>query len=219
MNVKSWKGGGIIAYYVEGNKKYALVGKETKYLSDFEVPIDLNNYEKLENNNQTYKEVCEYYSKKAKELSEIKLFEKKEYISYDEPKLKDNEWKVNMRIVRHENQKENYGMPKGGKNDQDKAPIDTAVREFEEEVGYKIGRERLKFLEEERQYYFYHVKISKEEMEEIKGIIEKIKEKNEGEMHELQFIEISEIKKNINKFNGLGRKVFGDFVNRMNEFF
>jgi hypothetical protein len=74
MNVKSWKGGGIIAYYVEGNKKYALVGKETKYLSDFEVPIDLNNYEKLENNNQTYEEVCEYYSKKAKELSEIKLF-------------------------------------------------------------------------------------------------------------------------------------------------
>jgi hypothetical protein len=32
MNVKNWKGGGIIAYYVEGNKKYALVGKETRYL-------------------------------------------------------------------------------------------------------------------------------------------------------------------------------------------
>jgi hypothetical protein len=29
--------------------------------------------------------------------------------------------------------------------------------------------------------------------------------------------EISKIKKNINKFNGLGRKVFGDFVNRVNE--
>ena len=44
-----------------------------------------------------------------------------------------------------------------------------------------------------------------------------MREENVGEMHDLQFMEIGEIRKNINKFNGLGRKVFGGFVNKVKE--
>ena len=216
MSDKYWKGAGVILHYNDGTKNYALVGKETRYLSDFSVPIEINKYERKEKENQTYEEMCKYYSDKAKELSKIKLFEKEMYISYDRPYIKNNEWKVNMRVVKHENDKENYGMPKGGKDDRDKDPKDTAIRELEEEVGVKMDKSRLNFLEVERHYHFYQVKINEEEVKKIKEMIEKMREENVGEMHDLQFMEIGEIRKNINKFNGLGRKVFGGFVNKFN---
>ena len=215
MSEKYWKGAGIILHYNDGKKSYALVGKETRYLSDFNIPIDINNYERKEKENQTYEEMSKYYSDKAKELSKIILFDKEMYISYDKPYIKNNEWNVNMRVVKHENDKDNYGMPKGGKDDRDKDPKDTAIRELEEEVGVKIEKSRLILLEVERHYHFYQVKISEEEVKKIKEMIEKMREENVGEMHDLQFMEISEIRKNINKFNGLGRKVFGGFVNKI----
>lgn len=210
---KSWRGSGIILYYKKDNETFVLVGKETKYLSDYLLDLSLN----IINDKIHLDQAKHIFSERAKELSIIDILNDKiiRNVTYDTPVFENNCWNTNMRIIPIEDF--NYGIPKGGKKDNDDNPIKTALREFKEEIAnIELNEELLKFITIERGYHFYSYEIDKENVIKIKKKIKKYIIKHFGELQDIQFMELKKIKNNLNTFNGLTRKIFKDFFIELN---
>ena len=210
---KSWRGSGIILYYKKDNETFVLVGKETKYLSDYLLDLSLN----IINDKIHMDQAKHIFSERAKQLSITDVLNDHilRNVTYDTPVFENNCWNTNMRIIPIEDF--NYGIPKGGKKDNDDNPIKTALREFKEEIAnIELNEELLKFITIERGYHFYSYEIDKENVIKIKKKIKKYIIKHFGELQDIQFMELKKIKNNLNTFNGLTRKIFKDFFIELN---
>jgi hypothetical protein len=210
---KSWRGSGIILYYKKDNETFVLIGKETKYLSDYLTDLSLNAI----NDKINLDQAKHIFSERAKQLSITDVLNDNilRNVTYDTPLFENNCWNTNMRIIPIEDF--NYGIPKGGKKDNDDNPIKTALREFKEEIAnIELNEELLKFITIERGYHFYSYEIDKENVIKIKKKIKKYIIKHFGELQEIQFMELKKIKNNLNTFNGLTRKIFKDFFIELN---
>ena len=210
---KSWRGSGIVLYYKENNETFVLIGTETKYLADYLPDISLNII-----NDKIHLDQARYiFSERAKQLSIIDVLNDNilRNVTYDTPIFENDCWNTNMRIIPKEDF--NYGIPKGGKKDNDNKPIETALREFKEEIAnIELNEQLLKFITIERGYHFFGYEIEKEEVIKIKKKIKKYRIKHFGELQDIQFMELKKIKKNFNTFNGLSRKIFKDFFIELN---
>lgn len=210
---KSWRGSGIILYYKKDNETFVLIGKETKYLSDYLTDLSLN----VINDKINLDQAKHIFSERAKQLSITDVLNDNilRNVTYDTPVFENNCWNTNMRIIPIEDF--NYGIPKGGKKDNDNNPIETALREFKEEIAnIELDKELLKFITIERGYHFYSYEIDKENVIKIKKKLKKYLIKHFGELQDIQFMELKKIKNNLNTFNGLTRKIFKDFFIELN---
>ena len=195
---KSWRGAGILLFYKENNNSFFLIGKETKYLIDFIEDGSFNTITEKTNLEQAKHIFCE----RAKLLSNLDLLNDNTLrnITYDTPIFENNCWNTNMRIVFSKDF--HFGIPKGGKKDDDKNPQETAIREFKEEVAnIELNKDLLNYISIDRNYHFFSYEIDKEEAIKIKKKIKKYRLKHFGELQDIHFMKLEKIKKNFNTFN------------------
>ncbi len=213
MNIVNWKGAGVVIMFELTDKKFILVGKETRYLSDYNNTI--NNPSIFNSPSLKESEIYNIFTLKAKEIGNIDIFTdqpKHVFITYDKPILQNNYWSANYRILPRNKDKIFFGVPKGGKLLCDDRPMDTVIRECEEEIGYKMDENRLEYLGTEKGYVFYIHKISYIELDKIKRDVKERLNKNIGELQDIQFMELQEIKQRIDEFNGLTKKIINEYI-------
>lgn len=197
-------GASIIIWYKEENDIFILTGRESRYLKNRKklfpdstvitqyesFPINKSNSNKKINSNK-------FFKKKAIKLEKLYLNAlgknnalKKHEIRFDNPIVSNNSVKS---IFRYSNNNCSYGIIKGHKESFDKNSLETIIRETEEEVGFKLYKNKIKKIESTNSDYdLYHYKVTEEEKEEILQMIKKRKLDKRGELFELQFKKIDD---------------------------
>lgn len=170
-------GATVLVYYKEDFTFYLVSGYESNYPSQKTIPADTKSQEAF-----------------------VKLDEEwltdptKHYVIEKESKLKDEgRYTIRSKV------NDKFGFPKG-LSKEGESPIVTAKREFEEEVGYSALKDyRLKILpvtgsnKSDYTIFTYQLKTPKE-MKDIKEAIAKMKEERKGELFEVDFRSLEEIK-------------------------
>ena len=99
--------------------------------------------------------------------------------------------------IRRKNNK--FGFPKGGAKGTE-TPLDTAVREFGEEVGYDLDRSKLRVLQQS-EYTVYTYNVSTDEKKAIEDAIATMKANRKGELFDVMFRSLEELNKEKRKMN------------------
>ena len=105
--------------------------------------------------------------------------------------------RVGRYSIRRKNDK--FGFPKGGAKGTE-TPLDTAVREFGEEVGYDLDRSKLRVLQQS-EYTVYTYNVSTDEKKHINDAIATMKANRKGELFEVMFRSLEELNKEKRKMN------------------
>ena len=160
----------VLAYYKENGIFYILSAFESSYENKKDIPIgtpDNDEFVKLDEDWIKNKET--------------------QYVIDHEPTAD----RVGRYSIRRKNNK--FGFPKGGAKGTE-TPLDTAVREFGEEVGYNLDPTKLKVLQQsEYTVYTYNVLI--DEKKAIESAIATMKANRKGELFEVMFRSLEDIKK------------------------
>lgn len=134
-------------------------------------------------------------------------------------RIKDDKEKFTLQVPDADSKR---GFPKGGANEKDKRDKDesdtsfmkkVARREFEEEIGYKIPLQDLKYKFEEdhgsKHYFVFAYQVTNAIKREIEESIEELEDLKEGELFHTKFEPASKIESQANKdkYNGITRSV------------
>jgi len=160
----------VLAYYKENGIFYILSAFESSYENKKDIPIgtpDNDEFVKLDEDWIKNKET--------------------QYVIDHEPTAD----RVGRYSIRRKNNK--FGFPKGGAKGTE-TPLDTAVREFGEEVGYNLDPTKLKVLQQS-EYTVYTYNVLTDEKKAIESAIATMKANRKGELFEVMFRSLEDIKK------------------------
>jgi 8-oxo-dGTP pyrophosphatase MutT (NUDIX family) len=160
----------VLAYYKENGIFYIVSAYESGYENKKDIPIgtpDNDEFVKLDEDWIKNKET--------------------QYVIDHEPTAD----RVGRYSIRRKNNK--FGFPKGGAKGTE-TPLDTAVREFGEEVGYNLDPTKLKVLQQS-EYTVYTYNVLTDEKKTIEGAIATMKANRKGELFEIMFRSLEDIKK------------------------
>lgn len=188
-----WMGSGAVIHYKDSfGRIHVLMGHETKYLSDY--------FPKLKELEYIFK-ICTLeqaiieYGKIARNLSLMNLFDdepKRTLITFDMPIWKGNHWRAHFRIkpITSSNV---LGILKGGREFEDKSPLDTAIREVADITGMKPRESQLCHILKDRGFHYFSHELSESDAEIYKKSISVAQFTHVGKMQYLEFIELSEL--------------------------
>lgn len=201
-----WKGAGVVCYiYDASGRIHVLVGKETKYLSDYcAVPSQKVNAPTAEKAHEMFSNTCKLLGPG---------------ITYDTPIDRGNNvYTAHYRCIPRPPDTPFWGIPKGCADVLDATPKDTVEREFLEEVGFPIAKEHLHPLTVDRNYIFYTYRMNTfVDVPRLKEILKERKESRYGELQDIHFMPLDYIKKNFSELNGLTKKVMGDLLRKLTQ--
>jgi 8-oxo-dGTP pyrophosphatase MutT (NUDIX family) len=160
----------VLAYYKENGIFYIVSAFESSYENKKDIPIGTLNDDEF-----------------AK-LDEDWINNKETQYVIDNETTADRAGRYSIRRVN-----DKFGFPKGGAKGTE-TPLDTAVREFGEEVGYDLDRTKLRVLQHS-EYTVYTYNVSTDEKKAIEDAIATMKANRKGELFEVMFRSIEDIKK------------------------
>jgi 8-oxo-dGTP pyrophosphatase MutT (NUDIX family) len=166
----------VLAYYKENGIFYIVSAFESGYENKKDIPIgtpDNDEFVKLDEDWIKNKET--------------------QYVIDHEPTAD----RVGRYSIRRKNNK--FGFPKGGAKGTE-TPLDTAVREFDEEVGYNLDPTKLKVLQQS-EYTVYTYNVLTDEKKTIESAIATMKANRKGELFEIMFRSLEDIKKEKRNMN------------------
>ena len=166
----------VLAYYKENGIFYIVSAYESGYENRKDIPIGTPNDDE--------------FAKLDKEWIE----------NIDTQYVIDHETtadRVGRYSIRRKNDK--FGFPKGGAKGTE-TPLDTAVREFGEEVGYDLDRSKLRVLQQS-EYTVYTYNVSTDEKKPINDAIATMKANRKGELFDVMFRSLEELNKEKRKMN------------------
>ena len=166
----------VLAYYKENGIFYIVSAFESSYENKKDIPIGTPNDDEF-----------------AK-LDEDWIKNKETQYVIDNETTAD---RVGRYSIRRKNNK--FGFPKGGSKGTE-TPLDTAVREFGEEVGYNVDRSKLRVLQQS-EYTVYTYNVSTDEKKAIEDAIATMKANRKGELFEVMFRSLEELNKEKRKMN------------------
>lgn len=166
----------VLAYYKENGIFYIVSAYESGYENRKDIPIGTPNDDEF-----------------AK-LDEDWIKNKETQYVIDHETTVD---RVGRYSIRRKNDK--FGFPKGGAKGTE-TPLDTAVREFGEEVGYNLDRSKLRVLQQS-EYTVYTYNVSTDEKKSINDAIATMKANRKGELFEVMFRSLEELNKEKRKMN------------------
>ena len=166
----------VLAYYKENGIFYIVSAYESGYENRKDIPIGTPNDDE--------------FAKLDKEWIE----------NIDTQYVIDHETTAD-RVGRYSIRKKNnkFGFPKGGAKGTE-TPLDTAVREFGEEVGYGLDRSKLRVLQQS-EYTVYTYNVSTDEKKHINDAIATMKANRKGELFDVMFRSLEELNKEKRKMN------------------
>ena len=206
----SWEGA-LILYHIEGTNKF-LLGNESLYIWEKTgnkiqdeihdqvqkiqtAPVDLKNFEDREKLTKLLVTQIEKQLDKEKIRLESWLVPPAHKSSYQ---AKANAGKVIYKTHARKSKSDTmFGAPKGGREPDDKTPLDTILREIQEEIG-NLEPELLPKKENEFEekasngYTIFYKAIRHTDAEKIKKEIERRKQLHIGEMFYLEFRDIDQ---------------------------
>jgi len=159
----------VLAYYKENDIFYIVSAFESSYENKKDIPIGTPNDDEFV------------------KLDEDWIKNKETQYVIDNKTTAD---RVGRYSIRRINKK--FGFPKG-KAEGTETPLDTAVREFGEEVGYHLDRTKLRLLQRS-EYTVYTYNVSTDEKKAIDGAIATMKGNRKGELFDTNFRILEEIK-------------------------
>jgi 8-oxo-dGTP pyrophosphatase MutT (NUDIX family) len=203
-------GAGIIVYFTDGKGTFVLLGKESKHLTDVDglfPPGYVKSYETFPGTDITAANA--YFSRSADQLEQqirgdnirranFARISSLELIKYDTPIVGIDTISVHYRFLPKNFKR---GIVKGGMEPQDSGnPLNTIIREFDEEVGVRLTLDGLSPYKTVGEYiiYFHEIKSSTET-----GLRAKVKmfndtivarySKRKGELYDLAFKSVKDI--------------------------
>ena len=182
----------ILAYYKEGSTFSIVSGFESSYRTRISIPIGTANDEefaKLDSDwlkNKETQYVIDYHTSAERE---------------------------GCYSIRRKNGI--FGFPKGGVKT-DETPLNTAIREFGEEVGYGLDQSRLKELGAAGEYTVYTYNVTAAEKTAIAASIAAMKAERKGELFETRFRGLGDIGgRNLNQKSSLALALFQANIAKM----
>ena len=166
----------VLAYYKENGIFYIVSAYESGYENRKDIPIGTPNDDEFAKLDEDW----------------IKNKETQYVIDYE-----TTADRVGRYSIRRKNDK--FGFPKGGAKGTE-TPLDTAVREFGEEVGYDLDRSKLRVLQQS-EYTVYTYNVSTDEKKPINDAIATMKANRKGELFEVMFRSLEELNKQKRKMN------------------
>ena len=166
----------VLAYYKENGIFYIVSAYESGYENRKDIPIGTPNDDEFAKLDEDW----------------IKNKETQYVIDYE-----TTADRVGRYSIRRKNDK--FGFPKGGAKGTE-TPLDTAVREFGEEVGYDLDRSKLRVLQQS-EYTVYTYNVSTDEKKPINDAIATMKANRKGELFEVMFRSLEELNKEKRKMN------------------
>ena len=166
----------VLAYYKENGIFYIVSAYESGYENRKDIPIGTPNDDEFAKLDEDW----------------IKNKETQFVIDYE-----TTVDRVGRYSIRRKNDK--FGFPKGGAKGTE-TPLDTAVREFGEEVGYGLDRSKLRVLQQS-EYTVYTYNVSTDEKKPINDAIATMKANRKGELFEVMFRSLEELNKEKRKMN------------------
>ena len=160
----------VLAYYKENGIFYIVSAYESGYENRKDIPIGTPNDDEF-----------------AK-LDEDWIKNKETQYVIDHETTADRAGRYS---IRRKNNK--FGFPKGGAKGTE-TPLDTAVREFGEEVGYGLDRSKLRVLQQS-EYTVYTYNVSTDEKKPINDAIATMKANRKGELFDVMFRSLEELNK------------------------
>ena len=152
----------VLAYYKENDIFYIVSAFESSYENKKDIPIGTPNDDEFV------------------KLDEDWIKNKETQYVIDNKTTAD---RVGRYSIRRINKK--FGFPKG-KADGTETPLDTAVREFSEEVGYHLDRTKLRLLQRS-EYTVYTYNVSTDEKKAIMDAVATMKGNRKGELFDTNF--------------------------------
>ena len=166
----------VLAYYKDNGIFYIVSAYESGYENKKDIPIGTPNDDEF-----------------AK-LDEDWIKNKETQYVIDNETTADRAGRYSIRRVN-----DKFGFPKGGAKGTE-TPLDTAVREFGEEVGYDLDRTKLRVLQQS-EYTVYTYNVSTDEKKPINDAIATMKANRKGELFEVMFRSLEELNKEKRKMN------------------
>jgi 8-oxo-dGTP pyrophosphatase MutT (NUDIX family) len=166
----------VLAYYKDNGIFYIVSAYESGYENKKDIPIGTPNDDEF-----------------AK-LDEDWIKNKETQYVIDHETTADRAGRYSIRRVN-----DKFGFPKGGAKGTE-TPLDTAVREFGEEVGYDLDLTKLRVLQQS-EYTVYTYNVSTDEKKPINDAIATMKANRKGELFEVMFRSIEDINKEKRKMN------------------
>ena len=166
----------VLAYYKENGIFFIVSAYESGYENRKDIPIGTPNDDEFAKLDEDW----------------IKNKETQYVIDYE-----TTADRVGRYSIRRKNNK--FGFPKGGAKGTE-TPLDTAVREFGEEVGYGLDRSKLRVLQQS-EYTVYTYNVSTDEKKHINDAIATMKANRKGELFEVMFRSLEELNKEKRKMN------------------
>ena len=166
----------VLAYYKENGIFFIVSAYESGYENRKDIPIGTPNDDEFAKLDEDW----------------IKNKETQYVIDYE-----TTADRVGRYSIRRKNNK--FGFPKGGAKGTE-TPLDTAVREFGEEVGYGLDRSKLRVLQQS-EYTVYTYNVSTDEKKAIEDAIAIMKANRKGELFEVMFRSLEELNKEKRKMN------------------
>jgi len=160
----------VLAYYKENDIFYIVSAFESSYENKKDIPIG------TPDNDEFVK------------LDEDWIKNKETQYVIDNKTTADRVGRYSIRRVN-----DKFGFPKGGAKGTE-TPLDTALREFGEEVGYDLDPTKLRVLQQS-EYTVYTYNVSTDEKKPINDAIATMKANRKGELFEIMFRSLEDIKK------------------------
>jgi len=185
----------IIAYYKEGSTFSIVSGFESSYKTRKSIPIG------TVNDDEFAKKDAEWISNPATQY----------VIDYHTTASREGRYSIrtNNGI---------FGFPKGGSKPGETA-LNTAIREFQEEVGYTLDQTKLIELSPSRMnhidYTIYRYNVSTEEKTAIESAITALKTERKGELFDTKFYSIGDIRKK--RLNAKSKTALGIFERNLGQ--
>lgn len=210
---------GIVLYYKENSDLYVLIGKTGLYLSEQYKKIDIDIIENIE-------EIEKIITKEnfKENLNNILKITKNRYKEKDIKIAKD---KIIDKITNYYKEifkilvltfRSSTTIPKGGVEDEDKNTLESALRELKEETNIDfLDEKKIKpLISKSKKEYYYKYELDEKEIEEVKNTITKFNTNIEGELFNLKFLNIEELKReNLNNFT---KHTLESFENSLKDF-
>jgi len=166
----------VLAYYKDNGIFYIVSAYESGYENKKDIPMVTPNDDEFAN------------------LDEDWIKNKETQYVIDNETTADRAGRYSIRRVN-----DKFGFPKGGAKGTE-TPLDTAVREFGEEVGYDLDRTKLRVLQQS-EYTVYTYNVSTDEKKPINDAIATMKANRKGELFEVMFRSLEELNKEKRKMN------------------
>jgi len=186
---ESIKGAGIVLTAIRHGVISVLLGKESRYITDFLEGAEATDIKNMEQFHGTREEAHEYFKDKAKELSA--RYGRIQFAQITGPFGSSNrEWRTKFHSLRDDYQ---WGIPKG-RAERGESPLGNARREFAEEIGYSLDRipdsDFVPFPDAGRKYAIFRIAADGTVRKDIEEIIEKNREIHYSELFDAQFISL-----------------------------